>query len=136
MSLHKTCCICLESITNDQFTKTTCNHYFHKNCLCPWVDRCNKNGVEITCPICRYDITQDFPKIIYFQNKIKIIKNKDSEIRYYPNNNIKYRIYLDSNDNVISGVVFSLQGIRYDIESFTLQQIQSIRTCDYNSFII
>ena len=135
MSSHKTCGICLEEITNDSFTRTTCNHYFHKNCLCPWVDRCNRNSLEITCPMCRNDITQDFPKIIYSNNNILIIRNKDTEIRYYPNNKIKYRFYFDSNDNVISGFVFSTNGFKYQHNHFTKQQIQLIRTQHYNSFI-
>lgn len=135
MSSHKTCGICLEDITNDSFTRTTCNHYFHKNCLCPWVDRCNRHSLQITCPMCRNDITQDFTKIIYYNNNIQIIKNKDTEIRYYPNKNIKYKLYLDSHDNVISGTVFSIIGITYNIHQFTDQQIHLIRTHNYNSFI-
>lgn len=43
-----TCNICLEAFkTGDRICYTPCKHFFHKNCLYPWLFS-NK-----TCPVCR-----------------------------------------------------------------------------------
>ena len=48
-----TCCICLTNPTN--IILTDCGH----QCIC---DLCNKNIVELKCPLCRTLITQ--PRLI------------------------------------------------------------------------
>lgn len=45
------CSICLECI-DDEKTKTTCGHYFHKSCLNTWLQKHN------TCPVCRTQISK------------------------------------------------------------------------------
>ena len=61
-----------------------------------------------------------------------MFRNKDVEVRYYPNNSIKYRIYIDTNNNASSGTIFSNDGISQlnvtDLDSITIHQI---RTEDY-----
>jgi tRNA A-37 threonylcarbamoyl transferase component Bud32 len=41
------CTICLEKINNN-YHKTSCNHYFHNNCINSW-----KNTGQNSCPNCR-----------------------------------------------------------------------------------
>ena len=45
------CSICLENLENIDIKKTTCNHFFHKECIYEWINN-NKN----TCPLCRENI--------------------------------------------------------------------------------
>lgn len=47
------CSICLENLDNIDIKKTTCNHFFHKQCIYEWINN-NKN----TCPLCRENILQ------------------------------------------------------------------------------
>ena len=46
------CSICHETLETNLST-TSCNHTFHKNCLCNWLN--NKN----TCPMCRTTFTPE-----------------------------------------------------------------------------
>lgn len=54
------CCICLEEI-NDDFTTTSCNHHFHKNCLQRWFkdQPSYKHGGWGKCPMCRRPSFED-----------------------------------------------------------------------------
>jgi hypothetical protein len=46
------CCICQEDFDNQKpFKRTPCGHYFHTECLGPWLKNFSR-----TCPICRLDI--------------------------------------------------------------------------------
>lgn len=104
------CSICFEEILEDDLFKSSCNHNFHIKCLNKWIEELrNKNSDFYTCPLCRNNITEEFKLIKYWEgtNIIKFYRNKDIEIRNYPNGSIKYKIYLDDNDNVISGDFFS-----------------------------
>ncbi len=47
---YKKCSICLEKIKG-KYSKTGCNHFFHKNCLDNWI-----NIGKHTCPNCRHTI--------------------------------------------------------------------------------
>ena len=61
----KLCSICLEE-DNKEFTKTNCNHEFHKTCLKKWTDKCNN------CPICRAPFTNFYKVKLYnesYKNK-------------------------------------------------------------------
>jgi hypothetical protein len=50
-SLIRECVICIEDINvNEKIIKLSCNHYYHKKCLLPWIN------VSKTCPMCRIDI--------------------------------------------------------------------------------
>lgn len=43
---QETCSICMEVLKNG-VAELPCNHYFHNDCIIPWLDRNN------TCPLCR-----------------------------------------------------------------------------------
>jgi len=47
-SSNQTCSICLESITNVNYSITKCNHMFHTSCLTKWFII-----GEHSCPLCR-----------------------------------------------------------------------------------
>ena len=131
------CSICIDDIQlSGDKTTTGCNHHFHKNCLEGWLNQIrdsSENG-PFTCPLCRFDITDEQPKFFYWDNsrKLKMFRNKEIEVRYYPNHAIKYRIYVDVNDKVYSGTVFDSDGTTQlnasELDSGTIHQL---RTDDY-----
>jgi hypothetical protein len=41
------CCICIESMNNDEIIKLKCNHIFHSKCILKWFQNKKK------CPLCR-----------------------------------------------------------------------------------
>lgn len=47
------CSICLDDHTN---YKTVCGHYFHKNCINSWKDKCIKEKRTPVCPYCNGNI--------------------------------------------------------------------------------
>jgi hypothetical protein len=50
-SKHDTCVICLDNYqTNGKCILLCCKHYFHEDCITPWLERVGYN-----CPICRAD---------------------------------------------------------------------------------
>ena len=57
----ETCVICLETIKGEPI-KTPCNHVMHNKCLTTWLIS------ENTCPICRYDIGEEFSKEVLDQD--------------------------------------------------------------------
>ncbi len=72
--LNNDCCICLESITNNNIAITDCNHMFCKSCIVKNLKTSNK------CPLCREKIKKNsltfVSKFQYKNNKIEFIKNK------------------------------------------------------------
>lgn len=46
-----TCSVCLEGMTPEIQTRTSCGHLFCHNCLTDWINRGNN-----TCPVCRTQI--------------------------------------------------------------------------------
>jgi len=49
--LNDYCSICLDKyVKDDRLILLSCNHYFHEDCLLPWIDHNN------TCPHCRRNI--------------------------------------------------------------------------------
>ena len=46
------CCICLDTINEEDYISLDCNHIFHKECLSKWVGYSNKRSL-IDCPLCR-----------------------------------------------------------------------------------
>jgi hypothetical protein len=49
-----TCTVCLEDFESDERgTQLPCNHYFHKECLSPWLKEHN------SCPTCRHQLPTD-----------------------------------------------------------------------------
>ena len=54
----KECLICMQEFENeDEVTKITCNHIFHKNCIKNWV--CRESN---KCPICRLEVDKGTAK--------------------------------------------------------------------------
>lgn len=55
--LKNMCNICLQEIyPNEKIIKLSCNHIFHKDCLCDWIESLNilnTNNLKFTCPNCR-----------------------------------------------------------------------------------
>jgi hypothetical protein len=78
------CAICFDKLKND-ITHLSCNHFFHYNCICKWIDKKEqeKNKI-ILCPLCnqRFDIikiylpTDDDILIKFFDDQTKNIKLK------------------------------------------------------------
>ena len=55
------CGICLESInTNDCVTTRRCGHVFHRTCLTDWFVKQETQYRDLTCPICREDVENDY----------------------------------------------------------------------------
>jgi hypothetical protein len=50
IDLFKTCTICKEECSTDNWIKLDCSHFFHENCIIPWLKDNN------SCPICRFTI--------------------------------------------------------------------------------
>lgn len=106
------CSVCLDEIESmDDCTKTSCNHYFHKNCLQGWFNsqRSISENPILSCPLCRHDLTNDQPKKYYWDGtrELKMFRTHNCEIRYYRNKSIKYRLYFNSNNDIISGTIFN-----------------------------
>ena len=78
MSEIPLCAICHEDLEDtDNIPVLSCNHKFHDKCL---VEVCNyKNNVDVSCPICRSDITQTCMTI----NPITPFVNKHLDIGEY-----------------------------------------------------
>jgi hypothetical protein len=54
----KECLICIQEFNDDdEVTKITCNHIFHKNCIKNWV--CEESN---KCPICRIEVDKGIAK--------------------------------------------------------------------------
>lgn len=54
MLVEEICSICfLNEEENDLFTKTKCNHFFHRRCLLEWINYRKKKEEEVNCPVCR-----------------------------------------------------------------------------------
>ena len=77
-----TCCICLEQISDSSLFVTGCNHKFHKKCFLKWCKNVRKRSyMEISCPICRKNVDDDFdfinnPSIseIFINNFTRLIR--------------------------------------------------------------
>ena len=57
-NLELTCSICLCLINKDDVDSVTtlCNHFYHRDCICEWI---NSSYVP-TCPLCRSNlVTKD-----------------------------------------------------------------------------
>ncbi|KAH0792838.1 RING finger protein 32 isoform X1 [Histomonas meleagridis] len=47
------CPICLRKIETEECEVTSCCHVFHINCLMSWLNFCENQGKQGTCPVCR-----------------------------------------------------------------------------------
>ena len=132
------CSVCLDDIIADDSTKTSCGHFFHKNCLESWINQFRDQNIDIyTCPLCRSNITKDHPVLYYWDgtNRLKMYCNKDVEIRYYPNSRIKYKIYVNDNGEVESGEFFDSDGIN-KVPYHELNELNNINCIRNNDLAI
>lgn len=54
---NENCPICFDNIyLSNEVIKTDCDHFYHKQCLKPWIERNIKLGTPIKCPQCRTNI--------------------------------------------------------------------------------
>ena len=52
------CPICSEDfVVESEVTCLPCSHIYHEDCVVPWLD------LKKTCPICRYELTNDLPSV-------------------------------------------------------------------------
>lgn len=49
------CSICYSKIKGKHFYKLHCDHFFHENCIKPWIDKRN------SCPLCRKVVDEKKP---------------------------------------------------------------------------
>lgn len=50
------CAVCKDDIsTEDRVTKLPCAHFYHGDCIVPWL------SIRNTCPVCRYELPTDDP---------------------------------------------------------------------------
>ena len=72
------CNICLLTVNKEENPPTLCGHYFHKNCLCEWLNSTRHLSHPPTCPTCRGDISFERAQIEYYQ-----VGNKKVKCRIY-----------------------------------------------------
>jgi hypothetical protein len=64
---ENTCSVCKEEFNiGNKMMDLPCNHYFHEDCLMPWLNQ------HDSCPICRFELKTDDADY----EKIKLQKNK------------------------------------------------------------
>ena len=80
--MDKSCNICLDSLDKKESTVLPCNsnHYFHRECLVPWLE------IHNTCPCCRHEFITD--DVEYERRKRELrdqqIREQDSEEEWDP----------------------------------------------------
>ncbi|CAK8695452.1 E3 ubiquitin-protein ligase RNF181-like [Clavelina lepadiformis] len=68
------CPVCLAQFDNDDVIITMpCEHYFHMDCLLPWLQKTN------SCPLCRFELVTDDPD--YEELKKEKLGQKEREAR-------------------------------------------------------
>ena len=71
--IENSCAVCKDEFNiGEECLSMPCNHYFHINCLIPWLNERN------SCPICRYELPTD-DKDFEEMKKIKM-KNENNNI--------------------------------------------------------
>ena len=57
-----TCAICIEEINKDnknqKICQLQCGHFFHQDCISPWVNTILEESNSITCPLCRLELEE------------------------------------------------------------------------------
>ena len=69
-----------------------CNHYFHEECLMPWLNQ------HDSCPICRFELKTDDDDY----EKMKLQRNRNNIINQNRNNEFHNIIINQNNSNQIS----------------------------------
>ena len=64
-----------------------------------------------------------------------MFRTKDCEVRYYPCNSIKYRIFFNEDNEITSGTIFNKDGTNHlNILDVDISAINFIRNNDYYDF--
>ena len=70
--VENSCGVCKDEFNiGEECLSMPCNHYFHENCLIPWLKQRN------SCPICRYELPTDDPDF----EEMKKIRNNNGNNR-------------------------------------------------------
>lgn len=76
---ENTCSVCKEDfIIGNKMMDLPCNHYFHEECLMPWLDQ------HDSCPICRFELKTDdvdYEKMKLQRNRNNIINQNRNEFQ-------------------------------------------------------
>jgi len=102
------CAICTLPIHPIGLTYTICSHKFHVNCLNAWKQTLGRQNMDETCPLCRQVIDDRRERVIYWPNSdlVKIYQNKDIEIRKNRDGTLKYRLVINSDNDVVDGYFY------------------------------
>ena len=70
---ENSCSVCKDEFNiGEECLAMPCNHYFHRNCLLPWLKERN------SCPVCRYELPTDDPDFEKMKKKLKNGNNRIS----------------------------------------------------------
>ena len=90
---ENTCSVCKEDfIIGNKMMDLPCNHYFHEECLMPWLNQ------HDSCPICRFELKTDDDDY----EKMKLQRNRNNIINQNRNNEFHNIIINQNNSNQIS----------------------------------
>jgi hypothetical protein len=105
------CCICLEYLVNHEKYYLPCCHFYHKECIDPWIN------TKIICPECRIPIyIHDHDEFIAY-NKFLIEQRSNPEL---------VRDNISINDNNIS-LMFIKHTYNYDVDDLEFIQSDKVR---------
>jgi hypothetical protein len=113
MAQEDECTVCCENITND-FCPLQCGHVFHKKCLHEWQKK------ENTCPLCREEIKEKEPLLIYDEQNDKLEEEKEDLVLDYvlvdKNEEFNKNLYWGSNIGhmLVDNVSFQIGGAPID----------------------
>ena len=90
---ENTCSVCKEDFNiGNKMMDLPCNHYFHEECLMPWLNQ------HDSCPICRYELKTDDDDY----EKMKLQRNGNNQNR---SNNIQNIIMNQNHDSNIDNII-------------------------------
>ncbi|ORX71190.1 hypothetical protein DL89DRAFT_221739 [Linderina pennispora] len=71
---NQSCTICNDEFAEDcELTRLPCKHYFHRECIKPWLELHN------TCPMCRHELPSDDPS--WLEKKREEDRKSASELK-------------------------------------------------------
>ena len=121
----------IDGITMDDNNEKcqTCKKLFHIKCINKWLD------INNSCAHCRGKF-KTLTKRYWSDGKKMFTFNDNIEIRYWSNGNIKYKIHLDNDGNIVNGIYYtSSNSITYNILDLPSNIINEIREDDYYIYI-
>ena len=75
------CSVCKEEFQiGNECMDLPCNHYFHKDCLMPWLNQ------HDSCPICRFELKtedEDYEKMKRERNSRNVLNNSVSQVENF-----------------------------------------------------